>query len=128
MNLFFDALALVPARVDFWPFYKTARLHALLLHGREKTRFDCRVDCRYRLPQIKRYLRGPLASSLLPGFVQYQINQRLARFVIAHAKNLGRDLNQVRIEQALVPLAEGVCEFCGLHAKHAAKDVISLGY
>ena len=65
--------------------------------------------------QIQRQLAHPLAGTLGTGRVHHQVDQELARLVVLHAEDVSRDLNQVTVQIASIPLGERGVEFVVRH-------------
>ncbi len=76
--------------------------------------------------QIQGDLGRPLARSLLARFVQDQVHQGLFRLVIGDRENFGGELDQERIQDALVPFVENVGQLGGGQPQHLTQNVVGL--
>ena len=63
----------------------------------------------------------------MPGLVENQINEGLARLRVFDAQNLGRYLDEETFEVAAVPLVEHVGHLGGRHAEDASHHVVTFG-
>ncbi len=61
------------------------------------------------------------------GLIQDQIHQRLPRLFVHFGEDVGRDLDQVGGQLALVPLGEHVVQLRGRKAQRAVQQVVGLG-
>ena len=80
------------------------RLDALVLQRRKAARKHGLADQRDRLAGVERTDDRPFAGALLAGGVQNLVDQRRAVLVLL-GKDVARNLDQVAVELALVPLA-----------------------
>ena len=69
---------------------------------------------------------GPFAGALLAGFVENEIDDRLAGLGILLREDVGRDLDQEAVEFALVPLAEDLVELLGARVQRGFQDRVGL--
>ncbi len=72
-----------------------ARDHPLGFQRRQQPRFDGGVHRRNRRAHVERVLAHPLAGALLLRFVEDEIDERLAGFVIDALEHLRRDLDEI---------------------------------
>jgi len=88
-----------------------ARGDALFLVGRDDAGFDRGVDGLRRRTQVEGVLGRPLAGPLLLCLVKDHVHQRLAGFRIHLRENVPRDLDEVRLQLALIPFGKDVVQF-----------------
>ena len=86
---------------------------AFVLERGEAAGKDALADESDRHAEIERGDGGPLAGALLAGGVEDLVDHRLA-VVILLGEDLGRDLDEIAVEFALVPLGEDLGEFVGV--------------
>jgi len=67
--------------------------------------------------QIQRVLRGPLAGAFLAGFIDDDIDDRLAGLRVGVPEHGGGDLDQVGIQLRLVPGGEDLLHLGGGEAQ-----------
>ncbi len=77
--------------------------------------------------EVERGLHRPGTGALGAGLVEDDVDEGLAGLGIHLAQHLGRDLDEVRLELALVPLGEDVGDLGGRLAGAAADEVVRLG-
>src|SRR4030095_3269929 len=107
-----------------WTLDLLARDHTFVLHARKHARVDSCSHGRDRNSDFERFLRRPLAGTLLLGFIEYQINQGLASLVISFSENIRGYFDQKRLERALIPLFEDFSKFRRLETQAFAQYVI----
>ena len=107
---------LSPSNLNFGPVRILRRRHALVLHGAQAARVHGLADQRHRHAEIERADAGPLAGALLAGGVEDLVHHVLAVLVLV-AEDVARDLDQVAVELALVPLGEDVVHLVVAHAR-----------
>jgi hypothetical protein len=71
-------------------------------------------------------LRGPFAGALLLGFIEHQVYHGLPGLGIGPAEDIGCDLDQVRLELALVPFAENLGQLGVAQTQAALEQVVGL--
>src|SRR5699024_2127283 len=69
---------------------------------------------------------GPTAGAFLAGGVEDDIDKRLASVWISGAQYFCGDFNEVGIQVAGIPLLEDCGNFCWLHARAVAQQLVSL--
>src|SRR5260370_751224 len=84
-------------------------------------------DRGHRDAEVERRLRRPLAGALLRRLVEDDVHERPPRRAIALAQNLRRDLDEVGLEVALVPLRENPRELIGTEVERMTQQVVGLG-
>ena len=67
-------------------------------------------------------MKRPNTRSLLPGFVENYIDKWFSCLRINLSENLGRNLNEVAIEFALVPFRESLGQLCSVHFHDVFED------
>ena len=77
--------------------------------------------------EVQGGLHRPGPGALGAGLVEDDVDERLAGLGVHLAQHLGGDLDQVRLELALVPLGEDVGDLGGRLAGAAADEVVRLG-
>ncbi len=81
-----------------------------------------------RRAEVQGVLRGPLARTLLSSGIHDVVNQfTTLALIILLAEDHRGDLDQERVEFALVPLGEGISKFGVAQPKHTLEDVIAFG-
>ena len=91
------------------PLQHLRREHALLLHRRQAAREHRLADQRHRHAQVERADASPLAGALLAGRVENLVDDRRA-VLVQLAEDVARDLDQVAVQFARVPLREDVVQ------------------
>ena len=94
---------------------------------RQRAGEDGLGDARDGHAEVQRGLHGPRAGALRAGLVEDDVHERLAGRGIHLAEHLGGDLDQVRLQLALVPLGEHVGDLGGGLAGAATDQVVGLG-
>ena len=84
-------------------------------------------DAADRDAQVERVLDGPAAGALLLGLVEHDVDERLAGGRVGVGQHLGGDLDQVGVQAAGVPRAEGLGDLRGLEADAVPEQVVGLG-
>ena len=80
-----------------------------------------------RHAELERVLRGPAAGALLLGLVEDHVDERLAGALVLLVEHGGGDLDQERVEVALVPLVEDLRDLRHLEPDAVAQQVVGLG-
>ncbi len=83
-------------------------------------------DTGHRNAQVEGDLDRPAAGALLLGLVHHDVHERLARLRVDVRQHLGRDLDQVGVEAALVPGAEDLRDLRGGVAGDIAQQLVRL--
>ena len=78
---------------------------ALVLDGRDAAGKDRLGDRRRGDAHVERVGRGPLARAFLPGGVEDDVDEGLLRDRVLLLQDVGGDLDQEAVEDAVVPLA-----------------------
>ena len=102
-------------------------MDALVAQRRQRAGEHRLGDRREGHPQLERVLRRPAAGALLLGLIEDHVEQRLARSLVGLGHDRGRDLDQERLELALVPAPEHLGDLRHLEAHPVAKQVVGLG-
>ena len=100
---------------------------ALLGVARQRAREHRLGDARHGDAEVERGLHGPRAGALGAGLVEDDVDQRLAGLGVDLAEHLGGDLDEVRLQLAVVPLGEHVGDLGGALSGAAADQVVRLG-
>ncbi len=83
-------------------------------------------DAGHRHAQVESDLHRPAAGALLLGLVDHHVHERLARLRVHVRQHLGRDLDQVGVEAALVPGAEDLRDLGGGVPGDVAQQLVRL--
>ncbi len=101
--------------------------HALRFERGDDPAPDRGVDRRDGRPHVEGGLAGPLPGAFLLRLVEDDVHQRPARVRVHPGQHLGGDLDEVRLQLALVPLGEDPRQFRGGQAESARQQVVRLG-
>lgn len=101
------------------------RAAALGLQGAEAASEDGLTDQGDRHAEIQRVDGSPLAGTLLTGRVENLLKQRGA-IIIIELHDIAGDLDEERVENAVVPLVKDVTHLAVRQAKTALHDVVRL--
>src|SRR4029077_11977702 len=82
---------------------------ALVFARGNYARFDRCVDGRDNNRLLNGRLQRPNPGPFLPGFIEDDINERAAGVGMDLGKDWGRDVDEIAVEIAPVPLGESVC-------------------
>ncbi len=110
-----------------WPAEKLRRAHALVFVGRKHPRFHRRADHRRRRAQVERALRRPLTGAFVLRLVKDYIHEGLACLLIERSEDVAGDLDQVRLQVALVPAREDVVQLRRGQSQAAMQHIVSFG-
>jgi len=97
----------------------------LVLDGRQASGKDSLGNEGHGLAEVKSVDSGPLTGTLLTGLVEDLLNEGSAIIVI-EVHDISGDLNQERVQDALVPLGENVADLLAGETETALHDVVSL--
>lgn len=100
-------------------------LDTLVLDGRQAAGKHSLSDEGDGHAEIQGVDSGPLAGTLLASLVKDLLNERGA-IVIVEVHDVSRDLDQERVQDALVPLGKDVTNLLVLHAHTTLHDIVRL--
>ncbi|KAI6770536.1 hypothetical protein HG530_005165 [Fusarium avenaceum] len=97
----------------------------LVLDGGQASGKDGLSNEGYGLAEVKSVDSGPLSGTLLASLVENLLNEGSA-IVVVEVHDITGDLNQERVQNALVPLSQDVTDLLAGEAKTTLHDVVSL--
>lgn len=100
---------------------------ALALEGRKAAGEDSLADESHGLAHVEGVDGGPLAGTLLASRVEDLLEEGSAILVVV-VHDVAGDLDEERVEHALVPLSEDVTDLLVGHANTTLHDVVGLGF
>ena len=121
-----DELLLVTSEVRGGALELLAGAGTLGLEGRKAAGEDSLADEGYGLAEVKSVDGGPLAGTLLASRVEDLLEEGRAILVVV-VHDVAGDLDEERVEHALVPLSEDVTYLLVGHANTTLHDVVGLG-
>ena len=116
----------VPSETDARPPQFQRSGFAFLFHGGKASRKDRFRDLRDPDAQVQTGHRGPFARPLLACRVEDQVHHRLSRFRVGGGQDLAGDLDQVRVQRALVPFGKNLPDLAGRHAQSPRHQLVGL--
>ena len=122
-----DELLLVTGEVRGGALELLAGAGTLGLEGGKAAREDSLADESYGLAEVKSVDGGPLAGTLLASRVEDLLEEGSAILVVV-VHDVAGDLDEERVEHALVPLSEDVTYLLVGHANTTLHDVVGLGF
>lgn len=120
-----DELLLVTGEVRSGALELLAGAGTLGLEGRKAAGEDSLADESHGLAEVKGVDGGPLASTLLASRVEDLLEEGSAILVVV-VHDVAGDLNEERVEHALVPLSEDVTDLLVAQANTTLEDVVGL--
>lgn len=97
----------------------------LVLDGGQASGKDGLSNEGYGLAEVKSVDSGPLSGTLLASLVENLLNEGSA-IVVVEVHDITGDLNQERVQNALVPLSQDVTDLLAGEAETTLHDVVSL--
>ena len=122
-----DELLLVTGEVRGGALELLAGADTLSLEGRKAAREDSLADESHGLAEVKSVDGGPLAGTLLASRVEDLLEEGSAILVVV-VHDVAGDLNEERVEHALVPLSEDVTDLLVGQANTTLEDVVGLEF
>ena len=120
-----DELLLVTGEVRGGALELLAGAGTLGLEGRKAAGEDSLADESHGLAEVKGVDGGPLAGTLLASRVEDLLDEGSAILVVV-VHDVAGDLNEERVEHALVPLSEDVTDLLVGQANTTLEDVVGL--
>jgi hypothetical protein len=103
----------------------TGSTSALRLERTQATSEDCLTDQGHRHSEVQSVDGGPLAGTLLTSGVHDLLDNGSAIIVVL-VHDIASNLDQERVEHALVPLGEDIAHLLVGHAKSTLHDIVGL--
>jgi len=120
-----DELLLVAGEVGLGALELLAGAGALALEGGQAAGEDGLADESYGLAHVEGVDSGPLAGTLLASRVEDLLEEGSAVLVVV-VHDVAGDLDEERVEHALVPLGEDITDLLVAHANTTLHDVVGL--
>ena len=103
------------------------RFHTLRFLTRQHASEDGLRDAGQRNPELERGLAGPPAGAFLLGLVLDAIHQGGAASIFVLGEDIGRDLDQVRLQASFIPFAKHGGELVRRETESVTQQVVRLG-
>ena len=120
-----ELLPVAHIRLRLRPAQNFLRFQPLVFERRQAARKHALADQCHRLPLVERADHRPLARALLSRRIQNLVHQRRP-VVVLLGEDVARDLDQVAIQLALVPLREHLVQLVGRQAEPAMQQIVGL--